>query len=113
MCQVTKPPRLYMSFRTAVPGILPVTRLPFAGLCRSWVVRSLSPHTMNGTHSAPGDLTSLLGCFQKCQHVSISRKCLFIKVLTFVGIEKYVKLVCNLFLTAVDALNRQLSQSNT
>jgi len=23
-------------FRTAVPGILPVTRLPFAGLCRGW-----------------------------------------------------------------------------
>ena len=33
-------------FRTAVPGILPVTRLPFAGLCRGWVVRSLSPHNL-------------------------------------------------------------------
>ena len=30
-CQVTESPRLYVLFRTAVPGILPVTRLPFAG----------------------------------------------------------------------------------
>ena len=42
---MTTLPRLYVLFRTAVPGILPVTRLPFVGLCRGWVVRSLSPHT--------------------------------------------------------------------
>jgi hypothetical protein len=30
-CQVTESPRLYVLFRTAVPGILPVTRLPFVG----------------------------------------------------------------------------------
>ena len=32
VCQVTKSPRVYVLFRTAVPGIKPVTRLPFAGL---------------------------------------------------------------------------------
>jgi len=44
---VTKSPRLYVLFRTAVPGIKPVTRLPFVGLC-SWVVRSLSPYIVTG-----------------------------------------------------------------
>jgi hypothetical protein len=30
---VTKSPRLYVLFRTAVPGVKLVTRLPFVGLC--------------------------------------------------------------------------------
>jgi hypothetical protein len=76
MCQVTKPPRLYMLFRTAVPGILPVTCLPFAGLCRGWVVRSLSPHTMNGTHSALGDCWAVfrnVSMFQYQENVYLSK----------------------------------------
>ena len=40
LCQVTKSPRLYVLFRTAVPGITPVTRLPFAEVCAVAVVRS-------------------------------------------------------------------------
>ena len=49
-------PRQYVLFRTAVPGILPVTRLPFAGFCRGWVVRSLSLHTKLYLERAKGPL---------------------------------------------------------
>jgi hypothetical protein len=39
-------PRLYILFRTAVPGTKPVTRLPF-GVCAVAKWRSLLPHNIN------------------------------------------------------------------
>jgi len=69
-CQVTESPCLYILFRTAVPGIKPATRLPFVGLCRGWVVRSLSPH-INACAKAINTLISILsGKYQLLRKVN-------------------------------------------